>query len=459
MPTVRLLVAKYDIATLMNWRLLSLMFVLSWLPLTGAAVNDVQSRFEKSLQQAKSLAPVELEWLDTLWMKNSPGPQAVKDNKTEFCRILRYSYIVSGPKYRASCRLISSTHTNTVQAAESVFDGSLSSSYQGNSRYMVTMQGNPHWSSGESSQNPLVAPLMFLTKRSDSCLDCMLRFTDITSDAVGAGLTLPPGENSDGLLQISIPGPPLAQQQRVWTISIDDASPAFTPKVITMIIPGNKGQMVNRLLNYTNLGGYQFPSRIEWTDTTLVATGTVQLISARFLEQVSDSVFRLDDELASAETIWDATQKKFIKQDSPRYLQMKAFVRSQPKIYDESADGAKLMADALDRANQEGKHVLIEFGVNWCSGCHTLRLLLETNQSVSAELRKNYVVVMIDVNKGHNQDIVEKYGPTLFGLPTIAVSDMKGRKLTTQNVEELAAGDEYSPDKVMVFLKKWSPQK
>jgi thiol-disulfide isomerase/thioredoxin len=352
-----------------------------------------------------------------------------------------------------------------MQAAETVFDGSLFFSYEGNSRYMVMRQGNPHRSAGESSQNPLVAPFMFLTKQSDSCLDCMLRFTDITSDSVGVGLTLPPGEISDGLRQISITGQMRARTG--WAISIDDADGAFTPKVITMIDLGYKVQMVNRLLNYTNLGGYQFPSRVEWSlssylppsPSTLLDTGTVQLISARLLERVSDSVFRLDDKLASAETIWDATQEKFIKQGSPIPLQMNSFVRSQPKIYDESADGAKLMADALDRANQEGKHVLIEFGANWCSGCHTLRLLLETNQSVSAELRKNYVVVMIDVNKGHNQDIVEKYGPTLFGLPTIAVSDMKGRKLTTQNVAELETGEEYSPDKVMTFLKKWSPQK
>src|SRR5262249_25892692 len=149
---------------------------------------------------------------------------------------------------------------------------------------------------------------------------------------------------------------------------------------------------------------------------TLVATGTVQLISARLLEQVSESVFRLDDELASAETVWDATQKQFTRQNSPYLLQMKSFVRSQPRIYDESADGAKQITDALGRAKKEGKHVLVQFGANWCPGCHFLHLLFETNQTVAAELRKDYVVAMIDVNQGHNQNVVTKYGPSLPGL-------------------------------------------
>src|SRR5581483_8066078 len=365
----------------MNGRLLPLIFVLSWLPLTGAAVNDVQSRFEKSLQEAKSLPTVELEWLDTLWIKDPQALQAMKVSKTEFCRTLQYSYVASGPKYRAYCRLISGTETNLVREAESAFDGSVFSSYLGDSRRMVTRNGNPHWGEGLSSANPLIAPFSFLTRQSDSCFDCMLRFTDITSDEAGAGLTLPVGERSDGLIQISIPGQVHAHQATIWQISIDEGGGAFTPKVITMIDPGDKVQMVNRLLNYTNLSGYRFPSRIEWTHSsypftsppTLLATGTVQLISARLLGQVADSVFRLEEKLQAAETVWDGNQKRFTREaPNPKQEQEKAFMRSQPKIYDESVDGAKLMADVLTRAKMEGKNVLIEFGANWCYGCHTL---------------------------------------------------------------------------------------
>ncbi len=48
----------------MNGRLLSLVAVIIWLPLAGAAVNDVQSRFEKALLEAKSLPTLELTTTD-----------------------------------------------------------------------------------------------------------------------------------------------------------------------------------------------------------------------------------------------------------------------------------------------------------------------------------------------------------------------------------------------------------
>jgi len=51
-----------------------------------------------------------------------------------------------------------------------------------------------------------------------------------------------------------------------------------------------------------------------------------------------------------------------------------------------------------------------------------------------------------------------KYGhPTHLGLPVIVILDAEGKQLTTKNSGELEEDDHHSPDKVMAFLKKWSP--
>ena len=55
--------------------------------------------------------------------------------------------------------------------------------------------------------------------------------------------------------------------------------------------------------------------------------------------------------------------------------------------------------------------------------------LLKTNQEIAQIVKQNYVVVLIDVDKGHNADVVRKYGnPTRFGLPVLVVLKVNGRE-------------------------------
>jgi thiol:disulfide interchange protein len=129
-------------------------------------------------------------------------------------------------------------------------------------------------------------------------------------------------------------------------------------------------------------------------------------------------------------------------------------------IYDESADGSKQIADALALAGKDGKRVLLQFGANWCIWCHRLHSLFETDNNIATTLKSNYVVVLIDVNRGRNKDIDAKYGnPTRFGLPVIVILDADGKQLTTKDSGELEDGNHHSPDKVMAFLKEWLPKK
>jgi len=132
---------------------------------------------------------------------------------------------------------------------------------------------------------------------------------------------------------------------------------------------------------------------------------------------------------------------------------------AKPAIYDESADGSKQIAEALALAGKDGKRVLLQFGANWCPWCHKLHSLCETDKDIAAKLKSDFVVVLIDVNKGHNKLVDAKYGhPTLHGLPVIVILDADGKQLTTKDSGELEEGDHHNPAKVMAFLKEWSPK-
>lgn len=130
---------------------------------------------------------------------------------------------------------------------------------------------------------------------------------------------------------------------------------------------------------------------------------------------------------------------------------------SRPAIYDESADGAKQIAEALTLASKENKRVLLQFGANWCGWCHKLHKLFGTDAEIASRLKDSYVVVLVDVNNGHNEETNKRYGrPTVHGLPVIVVLGADGKQLVTQDTGELEQGDHHDPKKVLAFLNQWA---
>ncbi len=86
--------------------------------------------------------------------------------------------------------------------------------------------------------------------------------------------------------------------------------------------------------------------------------------------------------------------------------------------------------------------------------------LLNTNAEISKIVKENYLVVLIDVDKGHNADVVKQYGnPVRFGLPVLVVLDSDGKQLATQDTGQLEHGDHHDPAKVIAFLESGRSQK
>ena len=84
---------------------------------------------------------------------------------------------------------------------------------------------------------------------------------------------------------------------------------------------------------------------------------------------------------------------------APLHADDKPAKPGRPAIYDTKADGGKQIAAALAQAQKENKHVLLQFGANWCGWCHKLHHLFRNDKDLAAYLDANYIVVLVDVDK------------------------------------------------------------
>jgi hypothetical protein len=272
--------------------------------------QDMQARFKKSLEAARSISAIEIRFLDTMWAKDAP-PGA----HSPFWRTYKYSFTLSGLKYRAECEPISGSQTN-LQNSRSTFNGHDFSFCYVDQRYLVLKAFAPTNDTSLSPENPLVAPFRFLTRQSDDCRTCILSFRDIRNPDFCRAEALPEATRSGGALEFTLPGLPLAKQPTLWKVVMDERGDSFTPKAVHRVLPGLKQELVYNLLDYTNLSGYWFPRTVTWicrstsSPTTLFMTGIVTVVSASIPEHLDDSIFEVDE--SHARTVWDATQHMFI---------------------------------------------------------------------------------------------------------------------------------------------------
>ena len=132
-------------------------------------------------------------------------------------------------------------------------------------------------------------------------------------------------------------------------------------------------------------------------------------------------------------------------------------------------DAAQAVTDALAAAKTSRKHVLLNFGAEWCLEC---RLLTKTfaEPSVAEFLEANFIVVSVHVGKmvlrnyaELNTDLVRKY--RLFttkentGIPYVVILDSEGQVLARTDNGEWRHADAVLPKNVIKDLKRWAPKR
>ena len=135
---------------------------------------------------------------------------------------------------------------------------------------------------------------------------------------------------------------------------------------------------------------------------------------------------------------------------------MKTVVARLP--YDASRDPVADIAAARAAALQDHKHVLLDFGANWCPDCLVLDRIYQS-ETVEPLLSSGYHVVTIDVGEfDRNLDISDAYGGVIeAGIPALVILDDHGNVLVTTASGEFADARTMTPAEVFAFLKKWAP--
>jgi thioredoxin-related protein len=135
---------------------------------------------------------------------------------------------------------------------------------------------------------------------------------------------------------------------------------------------------------------------------------------------------------------------------------------SKPKrepIYVEEANGKELIAAALRKAQRDHKHVLIEWGGNWCGWCYKLHDVFHNDTDVRPIVHEEFELVLID--SGKNKDLMLEYGgkDREYSFPHLTVLDEQGAVLTNQETGSLEEGPKHDPKLVSQFLRTWIPEK
>ena len=132
---------------------------------------------------------------------------------------------------------------------------------------------------------------------------------------------------------------------------------------------------------------------------------------------------------------------------------------AKPDLYNPQRDANKQIDSALNIAREEGKHVLLQVGGNWCSWCIMLHKFYASESQIDSAIKANYVVAYINYSKENkNPGVLKRLEyPQRFGFPVLVILDADGRRLHTQNSAYLEEGKGYNKSKVLEFLKHWSP--
>jgi thioredoxin-related protein len=128
-------------------------------------------------------------------------------------------------------------------------------------------------------------------------------------------------------------------------------------------------------------------------------------------------------------------------------------------IYIEEPNGKELIAAALKKAKRDHKHVLVEWGGNWCGWCYKLHDVFHKNEDVQPIVFEEFELVLIDC--GPNDELMKEYGgkDRQYSYPHLTILDEEGKVLTNQETGSLEEGDHHVPKLVSDFLNKWTPAK
>ena len=127
-------------------------------------------------------------------------------------------------------------------------------------------------------------------------------------------------------------------------------------------------------------------------------------------------------------------------------------------IYDPKANAAQTIQNAVQQAQLEKKHVLLQVGGNWCPWCLRLHSFIHDHAQIDSIIAADYIYVLVNYSKEQmNMDIMAELDyPQRFGFPVLVILDSTGNRIHTQNTAYLEEAESYSEKKLREFLLDWN---
>lgn len=129
-------------------------------------------------------------------------------------------------------------------------------------------------------------------------------------------------------------------------------------------------------------------------------------------------------------------------------------------VYNPEADAQAQIEEAKQRAQAEGKMILLQVGGDWCKWCVRLNRFIESHERIRAYVEARYVWVHIYYGKeNRNLATMERLGnPHENGFPVFVVMDAAGEVRHIQPTGELESGESYSQEALLDFLERHAGQ-
>lgn len=127
--------------------------------------------------------------------------------------------------------------------------------------------------------------------------------------------------------------------------------------------------------------------------------------------------------------------------------------------FDPAKDPFNDLANAVVKANVENKRIILDVGGEWCIWCHRLDAFIGNDEEIKNTLNDNFITVKVNFSpENKNEKFLGQY-PAIKGYPHIFVLDSDGKFLHSQDTGLLEKDKSYDKEKILSFLKQWSPVK
>lgn len=133
------------------------------------------------------------------------------------------------------------------------------------------------------------------------------------------------------------------------------------------------------------------------------------------------------------------------------------------KVYNEEINPLEQIDQALVQAQAEGKFVICQVGGNWCVWCLRFADFITNDSTINSVIEQNFVYIHVNYHPRKAGDMGKALMKRLnnagrFGFPVFVVLDEQGNILHIQDSGFLEEGQTYNKEKVLSFLKNWTPK-